>query len=87
MIAGIGKSGQLDAIYPQYQLNPIKPIAKFDVKEPTDRLKPEQETFKPEVPEQLKDAKSVSYSQNPYDQARKAVENTLLLGQNLDFVA
>lgn len=88
MIAGINSSGRLTALYPQYNVSKIKATKKIDAADSKDSLQAmeKQEEFKSSiaVSEDLKNAKSVSYSENPYDQSRKVAENTLLVGQNFD---
>ncbi|MEG1458690.1 MAG: hypothetical protein RSB37_09580 [Acetivibrio sp.] len=94
MIAGVGMSGTINALYPQYNVNPVRSMKKLesvDPKEPTqvraDKGDKEEEISSLSVPDEMKNAKQVTYSMNPYDQAKKMAESTLLVGQNLDLVA
>ena len=88
MIAGVNMSGQLNALYPQYNTTKVQPIKKSDAVDSKESLqvisKPQKEQSSVSVSAELQNAQNVSYTSNPYDQARKTAENTLLLGQNFD---
>ncbi|MFA9465867.1 MAG: hypothetical protein ACERKN_16425 [Velocimicrobium sp.] len=87
MIAGVTMSGQISGLYPQYNTNKIQSIKKIQTAEPQespliDQKQEEQSSVS--LSEELKNAKTVSYTSNPYEQSRKIAENSLLVGQNLD---
>ncbi len=88
MIAGVNMTGQINALYPQYNTTKVQPIKKSKAVDSNESLqiinKPEKEQSSVSVSTELKNAQNVAYTSNPYDQARKSAENTLLLGQNFD---
>lgn len=91
MIAGINTSGQLNALYPQYNVTPVHAMKKLESVD-SEGLVPqeknqEEEASSVSLSEELKNATQVAYSNNPYDQAKKMADSTLLVGQNLDYVA
>ncbi len=96
MIAGINSSGSLIGIYPQYNTTPVKRVSQMESGK-TDSLVEEKEQnlpaltktkFQAKVEEAYSNSTKVAeYSQNPYDQVRKNVEQSILTGQNIDIVA
>jgi len=88
MIAGVNMSGQLNALYPQYNATKVKPIKRSNAVDSNESLqavnKKEKEQSSVAVSAELKNAQNISYTSNPYDQTRKSAENTLLVGQNFD---
>lgn len=88
MISGINTSGQLSALYPQYNAGRVQPIKKPNAVDSQEALQALYEQSKSQssvsLSEEMKNAEQLSYSANPYDQNRKMSDITLLAGQNFD---
>ena len=88
MIGAISNTGMLNALYPQYNVSKIQRVKKLDEATSKDSVqaKEQEKELKSSiaVSEELRQAKQVSYSENPYEQSRKLAESTLLVGQNFD---
>lgn len=93
-------SGSIQGLYPQYPSGSVRPVKKLESQLPKER--PEDlmdaksaQKMAAKAYEKYQSGQTAvsdagiqaSYSENPYDQARKNAEASLLAGQNIDLVA
>lgn len=100
MIAAIQGNGSLERLYPQYNSKKIKPVKALRGDERTAEdwsqitKKPDslEDTvtarYQSKLAENTKDKEYISCeSENPYDKAKQAIDNSLLVGMKLDVLA
>lgn len=100
MIAAIQGTGSLMCIYPQYNSKRVTPIKALrgdertaedwsQITKKSSSLEDSITTkYQSELTERTKNKEYVSYeSHNPYDRARQTIDESLMVGMNLDITA
>lgn len=100
MIAAIQGNGSLMHLYPQYNSKRVKPVRALqgdertaeDWSQITKKSSSLEDTittkYQSDLAENTKNKEYVSYeSHNPYDRARQTIDESLLVGMNLDVKA
>ena len=101
MIAGIRGNGSLAGLYPQYNSKKITPIKSLNEENSSQEdlsqikrnsLKSLEDTVATQYQSQLMartdSVELITYNEaNPYEMARKTIEESLLVGMNFDFTA
>lgn len=100
MIAAIQDNGSLMKLYPQYNSKRIKPIKALrgdeqtteDLSQITKKSSNLEDTitakYQAELTENMENREYISYeSLNPYSRAQQTIDESLLLGMNLDVKA
>ncbi len=99
MIAGLSASGALQSLYPQYNKKKISKIKKVhsgtssmeQVSSSSEQSDAETiddavaANYQATLSEETKDLEMISYAaKNPYTNAKKSIDESLLLGMNVD---
>ena len=101
MIAGIGASGSVQALYPQYNKKKISPVKgvheeRGSLEEISNRSSSDNNTledtiasnYQSKLAENVGEQEMIAYNEsNPYMQARKSLDESFLVGMNIDVVA
>lgn len=101
MIAGIGAYGSLQGLYPQYSKKKVTPVKavkeergsleEINKKNSSEQNKIEDAittNYKAKLAESTKEQNAVSYdTSNPYNQFQKSLDESFLVGMNIDVVA
>lgn len=101
MIAGIGASGSVQTLYPQYSKKKISPVKrvteeKGSVEQISNRKFSDTNTiedtitsnYHKKLTDTVSEQKMVVYNENnPYIQSKKSLDQSFLIGMNIDVVA
>lgn len=101
MIAGIGASGSVQALYAQYSKKKISPVKgvteeRGALEEISNRNSSNKNTledtiasnYQSKLAEDVSQQEMVTYNENnPYSQVKKSLDESFLLGMNIDVVA
>lgn len=101
MIASVGAYGSLQALYPQYskkKISAIKRVAeeRGSLEDISNRNSSDKNTledtvtsnYQSKLAEDVNEQEMVSYNENnPYTQAKKSLDQSFLVGMNIDVVA
>ena len=101
MIAGIESSGSIQALYPQYskkKISPVKAVTEEQgsLEQISNRNSSDKNTledaitsnYSAKLAEDVGEQEMIAYNEsNPYTQAKKSLDESFLVGMNIDVVA